>query len=171
MTKYFTKCKTAEDVKVRFKELAKQLHPDCGGNEEDFKGMMSEYTDVFNRLKDIHTSAKGEMYESKTPSTETPESFANIINELIFMKGVKVELIGSWIWVSGSTKPYKEKLKDLKFRWSKAKAAWYYTTSPKRRPRRNNTLDDLRNRWGATEIVFAPQREIESATEMRRLPA
>lgn len=29
--KYFTNCRTAEDVKATYKRLAKKLHPDMGG--------------------------------------------------------------------------------------------------------------------------------------------
>ena len=34
---------------------------------------------------------------------------------------------GCCIWVEGETKPYKEELKELGFRWGKARKAWYYT--------------------------------------------
>ena len=53
---YFMGCETIEDVKARFKELAKRLHPDNGGNAEEFKKMMSEYTIAFNRYKNKQRS-------------------------------------------------------------------------------------------------------------------
>ena len=33
---------TVETVKKEFRTLAHQLHPDHGGNEEEFKAMMAE---------------------------------------------------------------------------------------------------------------------------------
>ena len=63
MFKYFNNVKTAEDVKSRFKDLAKKLHPDCSGNAEEFKKMMNEYQEVFDRYKNIHKNAAGETYE------------------------------------------------------------------------------------------------------------
>lgn len=40
MYKYFN---SNEDLKKQYRELCKRLHPDHGGNEEDFKEMMAEY--------------------------------------------------------------------------------------------------------------------------------
>lgn len=40
MYKYFN---NNEDLKKQYRELCKRLHPDHGGNEENFKEMMAEY--------------------------------------------------------------------------------------------------------------------------------
>ena len=37
-----------EDLKKQFRRLVKELHPDHGGNAEDFKAMMKEYEDNKN---------------------------------------------------------------------------------------------------------------------------
>ena len=103
--KYFHDCHTAEDVKHQFRENAKKYHPDLGGDPEDFKAMYIEFEKLWSRYKNIHRNAEGETYERETD--ETPEEFANIINALVQLKGVEVELCGSWIWVSGNTKEYK----------------------------------------------------------------
>ena len=41
--RYFTNCKTAEELRKEFHRLAKELHPDNGGNAEDFKAMKAEF--------------------------------------------------------------------------------------------------------------------------------
>ena len=41
--KYFVNINTAEDLKKRFRELSISLHPDRGGNAEDFAAMLAEY--------------------------------------------------------------------------------------------------------------------------------
>lgn len=158
--KYFTECRTIEDVKAAFKELAKKLHPDNGGNEAEFKAMMQEYETAFNRYKNIHTAQDGTTYEKET--TETPEGFAEIISKVIWMDGVKVEIIGSWIWLTGNTMHYKDEIKSAGFWWSKSKKAWYYPGETTHRKRRGNySMDGLRMKWGSMEVEKEEKRRID----------
>ena len=158
--KYFTNCKTAEDVKATFKDLAKKLHPDCGGDAEEFKKMMAEYKEVFNRLKNIHTTAAGETYEKET--TETPEEFAEIINKIIHFAGCKIEIIGSWIWISGNTATYHEELKACGFWWSRSKKAWYFNGETERKYKRRGhySMNGLREKWGTEEVKTEEQKKL-----------
>ena len=151
--RYFNKCKSIEDVKETFRKLAKQLHPDNGGNAEEFKAMKAEYESAFNRLKNVHRTQEGKTYESKQESTETPEMFAAIIEKLLKMDGVKIEIIGSWIWLTGNTMAYKEEIKALHFFWSSTKKAWYYTGEEKKSRRKGHySMDGLRNKWGSQTV-------------------
>lgn len=150
---YFKDCKTAEDVKARFKDLAKKLHPDCGGNAEEFKAMMNEYTEVFNRLKNIHKTTEGKTYESKKASTQTAEQFADIITKIIHCEGLHIEICGSWVWVTGNTYPHKDTLKAAGFTWSRSKKAWYNAGEPLQGKRRGRySLNQIRQMHGSEEI-------------------
>lgn len=123
--KYFKDCKTLEDLKKEYKKLAMKFHPDICKDEnatEIMQAINNEYDQLFIRLKDIHNS---EEKNANRQTTETPEVFRNIINIIITMENVKIELIGSWLWITGSTYQYKDTLKELGFQWSKPKKAWY----------------------------------------------
>lgn len=110
---YFNDCKTAEALKKAFKRWVVKLHPDNGGIEEDFKKMSNGYDKYFEKLKNVHVNAKGEEYQKETQ--ETPEEFKELIEKLFKMDGVEIEIIGSFVWVSGDTKKHKDGLEGSFF--------------------------------------------------------
>ena len=48
--RYFNNITTKEELKTRFRELSITLHPDRGGNAEDFAAMMAEYETALKNL-------------------------------------------------------------------------------------------------------------------------
>lgn len=148
MKRYFDGCRTAEELKKAYRQAAKELHPDAGGGEEEFKAMQAEFSAAWSRLKNIHVTKDGEKYEKETQ--ETAEAFMSIIEELIRLKDIEVEICGSWIWCSGNTRPYKDLFRKLNFHWSKSKAAWYYHGEPYRKHHsRELSLDEIRGMYGS----------------------
>lgn len=84
---------TEEDAKTRFKELAKQLHPDRGGNEEEFKQMCNEYSTYKEQLL-RKTNTEYEDWEiaeiTKDEIVEFIHDLASgLINDPQLKKGIK----------------------------------------------------------------------------------
>ena len=157
--KYFTNCKTAEELKKEYRTLAKKLHPDLGGDTEEFKIMQNEFEAMWERLKNVHTNSKGETYTKET--TETPKEFIHITDVLTKLNRIEVEICGSWIWVSGNTKEHKEVLKSLKFRYANKKQAWYFHTEPyKKKSKRELTLDEIRDMFGSQKYNAKDEKEL-----------
>lgn len=160
--KYFKGCKTEEHVKEMFFKWAKELHPDNGGDAKAFVKMKAEYEKAFDRLKGIHEAMDGTIYEKE--SNWTASSFASIIEKIIHFKDVKIEIIGSWIWVSGKgTFDYKDVLKELKFWYSKSKRAWYYSGDAYRKRKGMFSMKQLRKHWGSTEVETEEQELLAMA--------
>lgn len=157
--KYFTNCKTAEELKKEYRRLAKELHPDLGGDTEEFKIMQNEFEKMWARLKNVHKNSEGETYTKE--STETAEEFIHIIEVLTPLKDILVEICGSWVWVSGNTKEHKEILKELKFKYAHKKQAWYYHTEPyKKKGKRELTLDEIRDMFGSQSYQKKPEKQL-----------
>lgn len=157
---YFTGCTTAEELKKAYHKAAAKLHPDNGGDAEEFKRMQQEYQKAFDRLKNVHKTQSGETYEKQT--TETAAEFMDIIEKIIHFDGVKVEIIGSWIWLSGNTMTYKEEIKAAGFWWSKSKKTWYYNgeTEKKHKIRGHYNMSQLREKWGSVEVEKEERQRI-----------
>ena len=153
---------TQEELKKMYRKLAMKHHPDSGGDTETMKKVNAEYEELFKRVGHVHMNAKGEKYEKAT--TETPEHFINIINILIRFEGVVTEIIGTFIWCSGNTKPYKETFKELGFRWSSNKTSWYLAPEGyKRRSGKNYSLQDIRDMYVSQEVENKPFSKVAAS--------
>jgi len=158
--KWFTPTpRTLEELKKQYRTLAMKHHPDCGGNTADMQSINAEYDILFEQLKTVHTTATGDTYTANT--NETPEQFKNIINRLIVLEGISIEIIGSWVWVTGNTYQHKEVIKSLMFRWSNSKKAWYFHgDNYHKTSKKTFTLDEIRDLYGSQTITNKPQLKL-----------
>ena len=149
-TSYFVPTpQTLEELKTMYRKLAMQYHPDRGGNSEIMQIINNEYDELFPKLKSVHKTKDGETYTKE--NTETADSFKDLISELMRMDNITIEIIGCFVWVSGETKPHKEKLKELRFKWHSKKVCWYLAPEDYRpRSRKDYSMDEIRDMYGTS---------------------
>lgn len=158
--KWFNNPHSLEELKKQYKQLALKNHPDIGGSNAAMQEINAEYEALFATLKDIHQTAEGKTYTCKTD--ETPDEFREIIETLLRFKGTKIEICGSWIWVTGNTIDYRAQLKEMKFRWSKSKVAWYFHRYDyRKRTGRTFSLDEIRDLYGSQTIDQPPELKLQ----------
>ncbi len=152
--KYFslTKESKIDDVKKQYKKMAFKLHPDVGGSTEEMQELNNEYEKALKFIGDNN---------NKNYSVDM--DFIQIIEDLIQMgmDNVQIEICGWFIYVSGNTKPYKNKLSEKKLIWNSKKIAWYWKP-PWYVKRGGDTWDmsKIRETWGS-QIVNNNQRHTE----------
>lgn len=152
--KYFNNPQTLEELKKQYRKLAFTHHPDCGGSNEAMQVVNAEYEYLFPLLKDVHKTKDGETYTARQANAETADQFRDLINELMKMDNIEIEIIGCFVWVTGNTKPYKEKLKELRFMWHRTKIAWYLKPLDyNKRSQKNYELDEIRAMYGTSGTV------------------
>ena len=158
---YFKSCKTIEDVKEVYRKLAKKLHPDCGGNAEEFKKMSAEYTTAYNRFKNIHRDQKTDQTEKTEYREYTAEEFADIINKVIHLDGVEIEIVGTWVWLSGNTYPHRETIKAAGFFFSSKHKKWYFNGSTKKSRKHSKlSYEEVKNLHGCKTVKTAAQARL-----------
>lgn len=147
--KQFEELKDRKSLKSLYRKLCFENHPDRGGEVENMQIINNLYEEYFKKLKDI--DFKGN--ETEETKFETPDFFTNIISELIKLQGIKIELVGSWIWLSGNTFFHKDKLNELSCFWSRSKKMWYWNgDNEKKNIRSHSKYEDLKDRFGCVNV-------------------
>ncbi|MEJ7829624.1 MAG: hypothetical protein WKF91_15550 [Segetibacter sp.] len=153
---FFNNCTTIEEVKKLYKTLALANHPDRGGNTATMQKINSEYSYICAKI------LSGDQYsaEDRNTSILETEAYMNAVNKVAGLEGIVIELVGTWIWVRGNTKPYSKILKDEnggKFVWAKKKddySAWFFRTSEHKFRKFGPAipLDEIKNKYGYETI-------------------
>ncbi len=80
---YFLGINDIDQAKLRYRKLAKQLHPDTGGTAVEFQDMQTEYKEFLLRLQQKHNVV--------TPSLKIPSAENELINELGMLAKVLIK--------------------------------------------------------------------------------
>ena len=150
MINYFKDCKSIEEVKETYRRLALKHHPDAGGDNDTMRIINLQYDEMKDKKFEGINFKTGEKYET----TFNPfDGFRDIIDKLIRVKGIEIEVCGTWIWVSGDTKPHKDTLSNIGLKYSANKTAWYWHGGKyRRRSKKNYSLDEIREMYGSEKV-------------------
>ena len=158
MVNYFENCNTVESTKAHYRDLAFRYHPDRnpGIDIEIIKAINNQYKQKLESLNGSK-SVNNEIEFTYKYNDTIEQELIDKINQLLkidFDDDIDFYLIGNWIWCSGNTKPYKEKLKELGFFWNSNRLLWYYRPeSQKAYYKSTRSLDDIARSYGAAKIV------------------
>lgn len=142
--RYLKDASTRQELKNHYKDFAKKLHPDFGGSNEAMIQLNREFEYLFDIL---------EATKQEKTSPETAADYMEVIKHLITIPGIKIELCGTWLWITGNTKPVKDLLKDASFKFAGKKKAWYWHAGPyRKRSKRSLSLLEIRALYGSEEI-------------------
>lgn len=146
MYKWFEGVKDIETLRKKYRELLKKHHPDNPeGSVEITQQINSEYDAVF-----VDLSKKNDT-DNKSYTQEENEQFKAILNEIIGYN-MTIEIIGSWLWCFDSYQ-YKDRLKELGFRYAPKKRAWTWHSGEYRRHHKKEVpLSHIKAKYGCQTI-------------------
>ncbi|MBD1362988.1 J domain-containing protein [Mucilaginibacter sp. ZT4R22] len=152
--KWFNDCPTLEEVKAKYKQLAKRYHPDLGGDTATMQDINKEY--AFAAAKAVRgANLSDEEAENEILSSE---AYRIAIEQIIHLEAVTIELVGYWIWVTGNTYPNRATLKAAGFLFASKKQAWYFRTAEyKVNKSSSKSLEEIRNKYGS-EVLNEDKR-------------
>ena len=180
MTNHFSECRTMEEAQKLYRALIFQIHPDRRPPEEtaqatrETQELNAEFADYCAHFANYSAKArqKAAHAEGKKSAADYHDidELTGILREKILAAlnlGLDVELCGLWVWVTGNTKPHKEELKALSFKWANEKKAWYFAGVPSFN-RKTRTLDEIRAMLGSQKFGKTPN---QTQPEKESLPA
>ncbi len=138
------------EAKKVYRELAKQLHPDVGGTNEMFKLL----NQVYNHILEHGLSFLDE--------SEFDLELEKVISKILHFENIVIEVVGSWVWVSGNTKSIKEELKEIGFRWRSKKKMWSYGEMKGKRNHKEQNIDSIKAKYGCHEVKTKQRSKIAS---------
>jgi len=144
---------TLADIKQIYRKLASVNHPDKGGNTE----IMQLINTAFEELCKFFVS--NSTLDINQDEANTNSINFDFIQTLKTMVGVTIEVCGYWVWLSGDTFPYRDKIKELGFKFSGAKKSWYWspTIDTNSFKRGSKSMKNIRKQYGSTIIETEQQ--------------
>ena len=146
--KWFQNITTLDELRSEYRRLALLHHPDRGGSTADMQEINNEYDLLSKRLINGNASfSQGRKSWEHFVSTE----IRNKLLEVIFLEGISIEVIGSWIWITGTLAAPSLGERPLKF--SPNKLAWYWQSGDyRKRNGKQFSMEEIRAMWGTREV-------------------
>lgn len=141
-----------KELKSAYRTMSKKYHPDKAfGNEE----MMKLVNAAFEFLKKYmgKWEVRASDFENMNTGSAIDECIADIFAKIAKCKGIDAEICGTWLWVSGNTKFYKNIFKQAGMKFSGKKKAWYWHPKGwKKKSRRTWDMDEIREQFGSQTL-------------------
>jgi hypothetical protein len=144
---WFFGSRTEREIKKRFHELMLIHHPDRGGNLQICQEIVGQYREALKSCQYTGVEWNGQHQDYQYDETLEKE-FEEAMNWAMTLTFCKIELIGTWLWVTGKTQPIRDMLKEKGFHWAKRKETWCFHVGLWRKNKKHFHLDDLRARHG-----------------------
>ena len=150
MYKWFDRSRlhTVAELRAEYKRLLVKHHPDNGGTVSDMQEVNGEYDTLYSIL-----SQKNNTDDTYTAHNEKAmdEVFKAILNEIAGFN-MTIQIIGEWIWAFDSF-AYKDRLKELGFKYAPRKKAWTWHSGEYRRHHKKEVpLSHIKAKYGCKTI-------------------
>lgn len=149
-----------EIVKRAYRKACMKYHPDR--NPAGLE-MMKAVNQAYEVLKDLSETIS---FDSHDTNQTYGDDLNEALNAIIGLSGLEIEVCGTWVWVSGDTKPHKDALKAAGYKWASKKMMWYFRPEEyKKRHKKGNvySMEEIRFRHGSSKVNPVERRALRGA--------
>ena len=152
---YLKDAKNLQELKLLYNKMVLKYHPDRNKDIDTMEIMRQinlEYEYLGSTLKNADNTKKSECETSTSM-----DYFKTVLDNLMKYKNITIEIIGSWVWVSGKgTFAIKDEIlyNTLHFDYSRSnkKFYWYEGIENKQGKYKGGFLKQAINKYGIEEI-------------------
>ena len=158
---YFKEAIKVEDIKYCYRELAMKFHPDRpGGSTEIMQEINQQYQQALQQANGQQSSNTDGKHFTYRYNADIEQAIVEMIDVLLSIKmdSVNISLIGSWIWITGDTRPYKEDLKAIDCKYHGKRKCWFWSNdSGRSRYNKKDSLTELAEKYGVKSFTQPAQ--------------
>lgn len=164
-SQWFKGLGTVAAIKNLYRILARKFHPDCGGDNHTMSQINAEYEWVLKECDGQTFRDEQDQEHTYHYNATVERAIMDKIADLLklHMDDVQIYLIGTWIWIVGATRPYKDDLKEMGCWWNGRRNAWTWHQGQWHGRHSNGSLDDLARTYGAKSFE-AQDRDATAVT-------
>lgn len=169
MNIFFADCYTVESIKAKYRTLARQYHPDLGGDTDIMQQVNAAYLEALQSVDGVEShDEEGRPHRYRYDEARETE-ILNKIQELLSIvpPTVDVLLIGFWVWILKTTKEdttTRERLKKAGAMWHFKRNCWFWRPDSLRHTGRGSkhSLSGLAAKYGCRS--FSKDESAQLAT-------
>lgn len=165
---YFVDVTTPAEIKSLYRKLAMEHHPDRGGDTRVMQDINAEYHRILESKHGFTTKGSDGKEHTYYYTYWREDLLTKVLEQLFALNlpdDVEIDIIGSWIWITGNTKPVKDKLKTIdRVRFNSRRRCWQWSPPGSMSIGSNLSKEQLQHIYGGKTVTKPPQEEEEKTS-------
>lgn len=138
-------------IKTMYRQACSKYHPDRNPAGLEMMKLVNAAAESLAGIINGEVLNWDWSIEKEAETPQMGDELNAALNAVVGL-GLTIEICGSWIWVSGDTKPHKDILKSAGYRWAPKKLMWSFCGGARTTSRGKFSMDDIRNRHGSFTV-------------------